>query len=270
MDYGIISRIDLPEAHELAERIIEYMNQYTDILVEETTADHIGGGNSMEQAPLEEMDVDTLITIGGDGTILRALQKIDAAIFGVNMGRVGFLTEVDGEDIEKNLDRLLERDYLVEQRSKLRTIINDREELDAVNEAVLHTAQVSKIRDFNIYVDNILAENIRADGLIIATPTGSTCYAMSAGSPIIDPMVPAHVIVPIAPYKLSSRPMVVSATSDIRIHEVEGRESILVIDGQREIPIEDDIINFSRSPKTARFIRFQTNFYERVRDKFLR
>lgn len=270
MDYGIISRIDLPEAHELAERIINYMNQYTDILVEANTADHMDLDNSIDQAPLEDMDVKTLITVGGDGTILRALQKIDAAIFAVNMGRVGFLTEVPGDDVEEYLKRLLEGDYLIEQRSKLRTLVDNREHMDAVNEAVLHTAQVSKIRDFNIFVDDVLAENIRADGLIIATPTGSTCYAMSVGSPIIDPRVQAHVIVPIAPYKLSSRAMVVPATSEITIQEVDGRESILVIDGQHEITIAEETISFTRSPQTARFVRFQTNFYERVREKFLR
>lgn len=274
MDYGIISRIDLPEAHDLTFRIIEWLDQFTDILVEESTAAHLDLDNDIDSAPLEEMDVRTLITVGGDGTILRALQRIDAEIFAVNMGRVGFLTEVRGggmeNDIEPYLKRLLDGDYHVEQRSKLRTIVGGRQEFDAVNEAVIHTAQVSKLRDFNIYVGDVLAENIRADGLIIATPTGSTCYAMSVGSPIIDPLVQAHVIVPIAPYKLSTRPMVVPADSEIRINEVEGRESLLVIDGQREIKLEDDELTFTRSSRTARFIRFHTNFYERVREKFLR
>ena len=270
MEYGLISRIDLQDARELTERIVQYMQEYADICVEERTADHSELDNSIDAIPLEEMDVDTLITVGGDGTILRALQRIDAAIFAVNMGRVGFLTEVSGDDIEDHLARLIRKDYLVEQRSKIRTIVGNREHLDAVNEAVIHTSQISKIRDFNIYVGDVLAENTRADGLIIATPTGSTCYAMSAGSPIIDPQVPAHVIVPIAPYKLSTRPLVVPADKEIRIYEVEGRASILVIDGQHETRIGEETISFTRSPKTARFIRFNTNFYERVRDKFLR
>jgi len=270
MDYGIISRIDMHEAQELSERVILYMNEYTDICVEEKTAERLDLDNSIDILPLEEMDVDTLITVGGDGTILRALQRIDAAIFAVNMGRVGFLTEVTGEGIEDHLDRLLRKEYIVEQRSKLRTIVGDRRELDAVNEAVIHTSQISKIRDFNIFVGDFLAENIRSDGLIIATPTGSTCYAMSAGSPIIDPLVPAHVIVPIAPYKLSTRPLVVPSTHEIRIQEAEGRESILVVDGQNEITVGEETITFTRSSETARFIRFHQNFYERVREKFLR
>lgn len=246
------------------------MSQFTDILVEKNTADHLDLNNSIDSAPLEEMDVDTLITVGGDGTILRALQKIDPAIFAVNMGKVGFLTEVDGEKVEEYLGRLLDGDFMVEQRTRLRAIKNNNEFVDAVNEAVIHTAQVSKMRDFNIYVDDILADNIRSDGLIIATPTGSTCYAMSVGSPIIDPRIPAHVVVPIAPYRLSTRPLVVPSSSDIRIEEVDGRESLLVVDGQHEEMIKDDILNFTRSPKTARFIRFHGNFYERVREKFLR
>jgi len=270
MEYGLVSRIDKPEALELSQKIIEYMDQHTDILVEEKLAEHLDLNNSIDTAPMDDMDVDTLITVGGDGTILMALQKIDAAIFAVNMGRVGFLTEVPEGEVEDYLGRLLDGDYHIEQRAKLRTVVNNREFHDAVNEAVIHTSQISKLRDFNIYIDDVLVENIRSDGLIVATPTGSTCYAMSVGSPIIDPQVQAHVIVPIAPYKLSSRPFVVSAASEIRIEEVQGRESILVIDGQHEDRIHDDILTFTRSHTTARFIRFNKNFYERVREKFLR
>lgn len=145
MEYGIISRIDDINALELTEKIIEYMNQFTDILVEESSAGHLNLSNEIDTVPLEEMDVDTLITVGGDGTILRALQRIDAAIFAVNMGRVGFLTEVPGEHVEEYLGRLLKGDYIVEQRSKLRTLKNNREFVDAVNEAVIHTVQISKI-----------------------------------------------------------------------------------------------------------------------------
>jgi NAD+ kinase len=270
MNFGIISRIDSHEAQTVATRIIEWMNDRTDIIVESNTAEHLHLDNAIDTVSLEEMDVRTLITVGGDGTILRALQKIDAEIFAVNMGRVGFLTEVKSDEVEQYLDRLLNGNYHIEQRSKLRTIVANRDEFDAVNEAVIHTAQVSKLRDFNIFIGDVLVESIRADGLIIATPTGSTCYAMSVGSPIIDPRVPAHVIVPIAPYKLSTRPIVVPADSEIRIREVEGRGSLLVIDGQREIAVEDEELTFTRSPRTARFIRFNTNFYERVREKFLR
>ena len=272
MEYGITSRIDMEEANSLTQKIIDFMDQFTDIMVETNTAEHLDLSNSIDTVPLEEMDVETLITVGGDGTILRALQKTDAAIFAVNMGRVGFLTEVSGVDgdVGEYLGKLLDGDYIINQRSKLRTLVNNQQAMDAVNEAVIHTSHVSKIRDFDIFVDDVQMDNIRADGLIIATPTGSTCYAMSVGSPIIDPHVPAHVIVPIAPYKLSTRPFVIPASSEITIKEINGRETILVIDGQHQETLGDDVLTFTRSPKTARFIRFNDNFYERVREKFLR
>jgi len=270
MEYGIISRIDRKDALELSKKIIDYVSRHSDILVEANTAEHLELHNTVDSAPLEEMNVKTMITVGGDGTILKALQNVDAAIFAVNMGRVGFLTEVPKDDVEKFLERFMNGDYIIEQRSKLRTIKNNTELVDAVNEAVLHTSQIAKMRHFDIFVDDVKADDIRADGLIIATPTGSTCYAMSAGSPIIDPRVPAHVIVPIAPYKLSTRPLVVPANSEIRIEEAEKRESILVIDGQYEEILEDDVLYFTRSTKTARFIRFNGNFYHRVREKLLR
>ena len=220
--------------------------------------------------PLRNIDADVLITVGGDGTILRTLQESEKPILGVNAGVLGFLTEVQPEDIKPAIKRLLAGDYHVEERVKLKTVMNSKRLDDATNEAVIHTAQIAKMRHFSIAIDGQPATEMRADGLIVATPTGSTCYAMSVGSSIIDPRVDALVIAPIAPFRLSSRPFVVPAKSKITITIKEPRECILVIDGQREIPMTGhEKLVFTSSDKKARLISFQEDFYASLECKLV-
>ena len=125
------------------------------------------------------------------------------------------------------------------------------------------------MRHYEIFVDDVMANSIRADGVIIATPTGSTSYAMSAGGPILDPRVAGFIIVPIAPFKLSARPMVVPIDSKISIRLLTPkRPSLLVLDGQLEYKIKtNDKITFTRSESPARFIRFEPDFYKRIEEK---
>ena len=153
---------------------------------------------------------------------------------------------------------------------RLKTMLDNNILPCSLNEAVIHTAHVSKLRHFEIMVDDSLAEEVRADGIIIATPTGSTCYAMSAGSPILDPRVPALVIVPIAPFALSSRALVVPAKSKITIKLYEFKPCMLVLDGQFVKKIEENFtMEFTSSKNYAEFIRFSTDFYKRVWEKLV-
>jgi len=141
---------------------------------------------------------------------------------------------------------------------------------DAMNEAVIHTDTVAKIRHFRIMVDDQVATELRADGVIVATPTGSTCYAMSVGSPIIDPHVNAFVFVPMAPYKFAARPMVVPTSARIKVELLMDRGCLLVIDGQREYHIEGHTtVEFSLSKDYGRFLRFEDNFYARMQEKLV-
>lgn len=267
MKFGLVSRIDRHEAIEKAKEVHEFLGKegYT-IEIEKETAEKIGRIG----LPMNEFDVDILITIGGDGTILNALHKCKSKIFGINAGVTGFMSEVSLNDAITGLKRVIDGDYLVDKRMRLQTIIDNNILPDSVNEAVIHTAHVSKLRHFKIMVDNNFAEEVRADGIIIATPTGSTCYAMSAGSPILDPRVPALVIVPIAPFALSSRALVVPAGSEIKIKLYEFKPCMLVLDGQYVKKIEDDFeIRFTSSDNYAEFIRFSTDFYKRVWEKLV-
>ncbi len=220
--------------------------------------------------PISRMDVDIVIVIGGDGTILRALQSTDAIILGINGGSVGFLAEVEEETIREGMARLLSEDYIVESRFKLSCFYNGEYLKDSVNEVVVHTDTVAKIRHFRVYVDDVLASELRSDGVIVSTPTGSTCYAMSLGAPYMDPKVNALIVVPMAAYKFSSRPFVVPSTSKVTVENVLPKGCIIVLDGQEEIYMQGGSkVEFMLSESKARFVRFNTDFYSRVREKLV-
>jgi len=262
MKFGVVAKVDKKEAVITARKVVEFLSKKAEIVVEEQTGKKIG----RKGLPLKKMKVDIVVTVGGDGTILRTLQSCNVPVFGINAGAVGFLTEVKLENAVPGLNRILRNDYVVDKRIKIRVMLNSERLYDCVNEVVIHTAHVAKMRHFEIFIDNVKAEDIRADGIIVATPTGSTCYAMSVGSPILDPRVDAFVIAPIAPFKLSARPIVVPAKSRITITCSRG-PSLLVLDGQYEREVEkDDVVSFTASKTLARFIRFGHNFYRRVKE----
>ncbi len=266
MKIGITSRIDRPDCLRYAEEIITHLEPKADVVIDSDLQDHLKG--DLIYAPLGEMEVDFITTIGGDGTILRTLQMSEQPVFGINMGALGFLTAVLPSTAKEGLDRIIDGEYHIDTRLCLRTEINGKRLPDSVNEAVLHTSQIAKMRAFDVRIDGVSAMKMRADGLIIATPTGSTCYAMSVGAPIVDPKTNALIVVPIAPFKLSARPLLVSAESEIEVRMMEDKTALLVLDGQSSKEIHStDILRFTRSDRKARFIRFDTNFYHLIGEK---
>ncbi|MBU0623223.1 MAG: NAD(+)/NADH kinase [Candidatus Thermoplasmatota archaeon] len=249
----------------MAKKVLEALKG-VDYVVEAHTAEALG----LKGVSLSKMKVDALISVGGDGTILRTLQANDAPVMGVNAGVLGFLTEIQAEEVKTAIKKLLKGDYHIDERLKLKTVLNGRRLEDATNEAVVHTAHIAKMRHFSISVDGTRATEIRADGLIIATPTGSTSYAMSVGSSIIDPRVDALVIAPIAPFRLAARPLVVSARSKIAVSILEPKECTMVIDGQCEFKIRgDENLAFTASEKKAKFISFKDDFYRNLEEKLI-
>ena len=265
MRFGIYANLIIEVAEEVSRRVLDALDG-EDVVLEKEIASKLG----LDGVPLKDMDVDVLITIGGDGTILRALQRSDAPILGVNAGVVGFLTEVQAEDITDAIGRVKRGEFFVEERSKLKTIFEGQRLADGINEAVVHTASIAKIRHFRVYVDGQLATEVRSDGVIVATPTGSTCYAMSVGAPIIDPKVEAFLFVPMAPFKFAARPVVVPASSVITVEMVLDKSCVLVIDGQEEYMMPGGSkVEFSLSENVGRFIRFQDDFYDKMREKLV-
>jgi NAD+ kinase len=222
--------------------------------------------------PIPEMEADIIICIGGDGTILRTLQQTEAPVLGINAGSLGFLTEVPPDGIKDALSRIIEGNYEIEHRSRIKTLLNGEKLPDATNEAVLSTNTPSKIQIFDFYIDMEWAQTLRADGIIISTPTGSTSYAFSAGGSVLDPRLEALEIVPIAPFRINARPIIIPDRSVITLkvaHKTRGAN--LVLDGyfRRNIKNKDELL-FTRSKMTAKFIRFDMNFYSRFAEKIIR
>lgn len=220
---------------------------------------------------LKEFECDMAIILGGDGTLLRTQTKMknNIPIFGINMGTVGFLTEIEVKDTFKALRKILKGDYFIEDRTKL-IVSHENHQYSALNEVVIMTDKPSKMLHFEVQVDGEIIEEFRADGLIVSTPSGSTAYSMSAGGPIVDPKVAGFIIIPICPYKLGVRPFIVSDNSEITVKLLKkGKTAIFVMDGQINEEAEyQEEIKFKKADKKARFIRTSTKyFYKKVKDK---
>jgi len=232
---GLISRCDRDEIISLVEKIVSHLKPEVDVLIDPRTA-HRLGLKGTQVADMRKKGAEFIISIGGDGTVLRGIQKMDdpLPVLGINMGTIGFLVDVSPDDSLSVIERVL-TGFEVEERSRLSIVVNGEVLPCATNEVVILTAKPAKMLSYRIFVDMIPLEELRADGAVIATPTGSTAYAMSAGGPIIDPRVDGTVIVPLAPFKLSSRPWVVPALSEIKVElTVPKKEAVLVIDGSTQ------------------------------------
>lgn len=267
MKFGITANPHIPTALQSAGRIVKLLEPNHEVSLETEVARELGRTGR----PLAHMNVDVMLAIGGDGTILRALQLNEAKILGVNSGSLGFLAEVYDTEVEPLLERLVKGDYKVEERLRLKVGVDGQRLFDCTNEAVVHTAQIAKIRHFEIRVDDELVERVRADGIILATPTGSTSYSMSSGGPIVDPRVDAIIVTAIAPFKPASRPHVFPATSRVCVKLIKPKECLLVMDGQHESHMKGtEEVVVTGSEKRAKFIRFRDDFYRRIEEKLSR
>jgi len=221
-------------------------------------------------------DVDMVLVLGGDGTLIGMADCIAEAgsgipILGVNFGSLGFLTEVTLPELYRSLDNALNGRAHVEERMMLRATTAGggevRSRTIAVNDAVITKTARSRMIDLSVYVGSEFVTRVRADGLIIATPTGSTAYNLSAGGPIVQPDVDALVLTPIAPHTLTNRPIVIPGSSTVRVEPtMDARDEIVfTLDGQVTFPIHaGDEITVSRAPRPLRLIRPSTRSYFEV------
>lgn len=190
--------------------------------------------------------IDLAIVMGGDGTLLHAgrfLAQFKIPILGINLGRVGFLVDVSPDDMTATVDQVLAGHYLKEERTLLSAAVYRGDELlgqyDALNDVVFHVRNEVRMIEFTTYINGTFVNTQRADGIVIATPTGSTAYALAAGGPIIHPGLDALALVPICPHTLSHRPVVINASDTIEISLCKGRygEARISYDGKAQIDI---------------------------------
>jgi|Deesub1362A_J573_1020465.scaffolds.fasta_scaffold00050_122 NAD+ kinase len=262
---GIISRRDRASL-KLSEQIYWYLKDCVKVTVSRELSHLVG-----EKIKFRLADSDLLVVVGGDGTILRTLHLLDepVPILGVNTGDIGFLTEIGGNYWEKALRKILRGDFTIEKHTRIEVMVDDVTFPASMNEVVIVTAKPAKMLSFNIRVNGEMLDHFRADGIIFATPTGSTAYAMSSGGPIVEPSMDSIIMVPMAPFKLSARPWVLPGNSKIEFTmEKRSREAIIAVDGQvsRKIyPNQKVIVGKSDSP--ALFVNLGMSFYEKMRSK---
>ncbi|MCX6682213.1 MAG: NAD(+)/NADH kinase [Methanoregula sp.] len=264
----LVSRIDGNDALAYTRQLgKDLRSSGHEVSFEKETARAFGESGST----FSEASSDLVVVVGGDGTILRTVQQMERQIpvLGVNWGEVGFLADLEPQEVLPFLQNLSGQ-CSIEQRMRV-AFARDRKHLgDALNEALIVTTRPAKMLRFSVIVDGVVSEQFRADGLLISTPTGSTAYAMSAGGPIVDPRIEGVLLVPLAPYMLSSRPRLISADRRLEVKLESAKPADLVIDGQRTIALgTDDVLEITKSPRPALFVDVGRNFFAKV-DKKLR
>ena len=260
MKWGIISKPS-EESYLIGKEIY---NMLGDALLELKIAKYMGmEGNSIEEIGKK---ADRIVVIGGDGTILMTLQHTTKPIFSINTGRIGFLAEIEAEDAVNGMKQVLSENYFIEERIKLKILLNKSRLIDASNEIALHVMNIGKLLRANLYIDDKLSETIYGDGMITATPMGSTSYALSVGGPIVDPSLNVLIVAPVAPFRHIASPIVTPANKKIGI-EVD-KPSKIAIDGINSYDFNPgDRLEIMESENKARFIKLSDNFYIRLYKK---
>jgi len=203
-----------------------------------------------EEKDLPADDFDIVLVIGGDGSMLSAAKKfsfLKCYFLGINLGRVGFMADLDPSKLKENLLDILQGNNEIEEKDVIECSYNDNRYY-AFNEAVLHTEKSYKLIDFEVKIEDSLAYRKRSDGLIISTVTGSTAYSLSAGGPILSPEIEGFVVTPLNPLSLSARPLIVSNEKVIEVNVLKipsGLKSLIILDGNQEIMLENSNLSFS-------------------------
>ena len=268
MKLGISANPNKPRALALARHVMDRVGDRAELVLTPETAAALQ--SPRPPTPFDALDVDVLVVLGGDGTFLWTLQRTERPILAVHAGTVGFLAEIDGESpaaFDAALERVLSRDYRIEERMKLGVQLDGRSLPDATNEVVLHTSQVAKIRHYEIAVDGRPLGRLRADGIILATPTGSTSYSLSAMGPIVDPALEAILVAALAPFQVAPRSVLIDPLRTVSVQVVApARDAVVVIDGQEEHPMAaGSRLLVYRSPRRASFVRLGRGFFDRLR-----
>jgi NAD+ kinase len=268
---GLVARYDKKSALKLTEDLAEYLKKRgLKVYVEDTLTDKVS--TKEEFIPLSKMKTDFIITIGGDGTILRTclnVPKPEPPILTINMGVRGFLTEVEPKNAYDAVERILKGEYKIEKCAKLAVTIGKEPMPDALNDVVISACEPSKILYTQICKDGKTILKCQADGLIVATQTGSTGYSLSAGGPVLDQEVDAFVLTPICSLTVFHS-LVFPADSTVSFNVERPREMLVLIDGNyRKLVSADDMLQVTRSKNVTSFIRFETDFYDRLKNRLL-
>ncbi len=269
---AIISKPGRPElAGELPKLVAWCTEHGYAVVMDRESAYYFSSCEVIDRDALGTRSPGLALVLGGDGTLLSAARAVSAAgtlILGVNLGTLGFLTELPLNGLYPALEAIDQGKYVIDSRSMLSCSLVRHGDVvvthQAMNDVVVSKSAISRLNHFELYVDLEFVSSYKADGLIVATPTGSTAYSLGAGGPILKPDVDAFVITPVSPHGLTHRPVVVRDTVEIEIRVKTGQEeAYLSLDGQVGMPIHDgDIVRCGKAKHPARLLRFQKTFFE--------
>jgi len=269
---AIISKPGRPELSEALPKLENWLQQHHySVVFDEESAAYYPMRDVMPRRDLGERSPYLALVLGGDGTLLsaaRAVAKVGTLILGVNLGTLGFMTELQMADLYPALEAIERERYMVDSRSMISCSLFRGGEVvvthSALNELVVSKSAIARLNHFELFVDKEFVSSYKADALIIATPTGSTAYSLGAGGPILKPDVDAFVITPVSPHGLTHRPVVVRDSVEIEIQVKTGEEeAYLSLDGQVGLPVRDgDIVRCMKAEHPARLLRFQKTFFE--------
>lgn len=266
---GVLHHPKLPATQPLAEAIARECEQ-------KGLSCWIGSTWDEGSVAAEIADLDLLVTLGGDGSILRAGRMASehrVPVLGVKMGRLGFLAEVEPDEWSAALPRLLSRDYWLEERMMLYAEYHHREECrgyEALNDVVVSRGSLARIVRLETHIDGSYLTTYAADGLIVSTSTGSTAYAFATGGPVLPPELKNILLLPIAPHLSMDRAIVLAQGAVVKIAVHTDHQAILTVDGQFEYELEDgDLVTVQASRNVSRFVRLQdrTYFYRTLMER---
>ncbi len=275
---GIISKPTHPLLPHVAPQVVDWLRKHRyEPVVDRETAQHVRGLHALDRDKIAGRKPCFVVVLGGDGTMLsaaRALARARIPILGVNLGSLGFLTEVPLSELYPTLEALERNRCVVDVRSMVACEVIRRSRRvalhDALNDAVINKTHLARIVDYDVFIDGAFVANYKADGIIVSTPTGSTAYSLAAGGPIVLPDAGALVITPVSPHALTNRPLVVRDRSEISVvvKSADG-EAFLSIDGQVGIPLLDgDRVVCRKSQHQVKLLRMgDQSFFDVLRKK---
>lgn len=274
---AVISRPGRPQVGEVMPDLLNWFAEHDyQVIVDEETGKYVSSQPVVPRSALASQPLDLVVVLGGDGTLLSAARvtaALDVPLLGVNLGSLGFLTEVPLQSLFSMLDAIARGRAAVEHRSLMHVeMLRDNEvggSYLVFNDAVVNKTPLARLNTYDLYVDKTFVSSYRADGMIIATPTGSTAYSLSAGGPVLMPTVKALLITPVAPHSLTHRPLVVPDSSEIEIVlRSEEEMAYLSLDGQPGLDLQDgDRVRCRRSEHHVSLFRTGTDFFHVLRSK---
>lgn len=278
---ALMGRYSSNSARNTLENLIQYLSTLPVTLSLESETAEIVAPQSLPLVPREELgkQCDLVIVVGGDGSLLnaaRAVADYDIPVIGINRGMLGFLTDISPDDFETAIYAVLHGEYEEEKRFLLSaSIITEHETRhigDALNDVVLYAGEIARMIEFELSIDGDFVYSQRSDGLIMATPTGSTAYALSGGGPILHPTLEAIVLVPMFPHTLTSRPIVVNSNALIELRVAKGKSEIhpgVSCDGQDLVSLAPGAkLQVKRKEHPLRLIHpLDHNYYHTLRTK---